>query len=184
MQKNNTSTLDSDRYRYEYIAHQINREDTLVNYRLTWTLQANGFLFAALALVGKDLDGPVRAVFDLALPLTGLSVSMAGILGVYAANRQITYLISLWSERPFLNWPRPFGGKWAFGLGTLPAYIPLVVFAFVWSAVLIWPHVTSVPPKPRPTVAPMSPAASTAPPAAGPASLSRSASEKGSNRAP
>ena len=40
---------------YEYIAFQINREDALVNYRMTWVLQLNGFLLAALAVAGKDL---------------------------------------------------------------------------------------------------------------------------------
>jgi hypothetical protein len=46
---------DEIRYRYECIAHQINREDGLFNNRLTWTLQLKGFLFVALALVGKDI---------------------------------------------------------------------------------------------------------------------------------
>ena len=37
---------------YETIAKQIEREDGLINYRLSWMLQINGFLFAAIALLG------------------------------------------------------------------------------------------------------------------------------------
>lgn len=158
MSTTHPSQYDLERHRYEYIAHQINREDALVNYRLTWTLQANGFLFAALALVGKDLSGPVRSVFDIALPVTGLAVSTAGLLGVAAANKQMAYLTALWRKRPNFDWPRPFGGKWAFGLGTLPAYIPLAVFAGVWLTVLVYPRVQT-----------SSPSAASHPPAISPA---------------
>ena len=46
-------TEQDEKFRiYETIAKQIEREDGLINYRLSWMLQINGFLFAAIALLG------------------------------------------------------------------------------------------------------------------------------------
>ena len=42
---------DAKKQQYDAIAHQIDREDSLINYRLTWTLTLNGFLFAALGFL-------------------------------------------------------------------------------------------------------------------------------------
>lgn len=134
-------TLPNDcarRLTYEYIAHQINREDTLVNYRLTWALQLNGFLFAALALVGKDVAGPVKAFFEFAIPLIGLSVTIAGFIGILAAQRQLRYLTSLWSNNGYPEWPRPFGDARAFRLGTYSAYGPMVILSLAWFALLVF----------------------------------------------
>ncbi len=36
---------------YQYLAHQIEREDGLVNTRLNWMLTTQGLFFAALALL-------------------------------------------------------------------------------------------------------------------------------------
>jgi hypothetical protein len=48
IQRQSDTTPEEKRLRYEYIAHQIHREDSLVNFRLTWSLTLNGFIFAAL----------------------------------------------------------------------------------------------------------------------------------------
>lgn len=132
------------RLTYEYVAHQINREDTLVNYRLTWALQLNGFLFAALALVSKDITGPVKAFFEFAIPLIGLSVTVAGFIGVLAAQRQLRYLTSLWNEERYPEWPRPFGDARAFRLGTYPAYGPMVILSLAWFALLVFNVVSTL----------------------------------------
>ena len=46
------NVTDEKKQRYEFIAHQINREDELVNKRLTWILTLNGFLLASLGFLG------------------------------------------------------------------------------------------------------------------------------------
>ena len=136
---NQTALTDEQRkQRYEDLAHQINREDGLVNYRMTWTLQLNGFLFAALALVAKDLAGPMKLFFEYALPLTGFVASAAGLLGVIAANRQLSYLTALWNETDQPHRPRPFGDPHTFTLGRFPSYAPMLVLSSVWLVLLIF----------------------------------------------
>lgn len=127
-------TKDEKTLRYEYIAHQINREDNLVNFRLTWALTLNGFLFAALGfLAGKEVPNKsLLAFFHWALPLTGTTVSLVGLLGVIAAQLQINHLAKQWRELVDGRWPRPFGGKWSFLMGTLPSFVPPLVLSCVW----------------------------------------------------
>ena len=131
-------TPEQRKERYDDIAYQINREDGLVNFRMTWTLQLNGFLFAALALVAKDLAGPMKPFFEYALPLTGFFASASGLLGVIAANRQLAYLTALWNQIDQPHRPRPFGDPHTFTLGRFPSYAPLVVLSLVWFVLLVF----------------------------------------------
>ena len=132
---------DEKTLRYEYIAHQINREDGLVNYRLTWALTLNGFLFAALGFLGgKDVPNPsILSFFHWALPLTGIFISIAGFIGVVAAQIQIEYLTQQYEEMADTRWPRPFGDKkktYSFYIGTVPSLMPPIVLCFVWVGLL------------------------------------------------
>lgn len=54
--------------RYEYIAQQIAREDGLINYRLTWTLTLNGFLYAALGFLGAK-EAPDESISSSSIGL-------------------------------------------------------------------------------------------------------------------
>ncbi|MCC6899732.1 MAG: hypothetical protein IT377_12200 [Polyangiaceae bacterium] len=119
---------------YEYIAFQINREDGLINYRLTWTLQLNGFLFAALALIGEanKVDAAIRNLLVQVLPVTGIATNLAGLAGVVAANMAIRELKELWGHRQDTRFPRPFGKPSAFLLGLLPSVLLPAVLVFVW----------------------------------------------------
>lgn len=121
---------------YEYIAHQINREDGLVNNRMTWVLQLNGFLFAALALVAKDLDKLFQTFFSIAVPSVGIAVTFAGIVSIRAAQDQIKELMALWSKERFPDWPRPFGQPDTHRLSKLVLYLPLWALLASWSALL------------------------------------------------
>ena len=122
---------DDKQARYKYIAFQINREDGLVNYRLTWTLQFNGFLFAALALTSSEMDGLLKV-----LPIAGMTVSIAGLLGTIAANIAIRDLKHMWLEDEDSRWPRPFGDTVAFRLGLAPSIMLPSVLTVVWSYLL------------------------------------------------
>jgi hypothetical protein len=128
---------DQQQERYNYIAHQINREDNLVNHRLTWTLQLNGFLFTALALISDKVDPSTKAFFLYALPATGLIVSLAGLMGVLAANHQLNYLTQEWDPKTKVLWPRPFGAPLARWLGKFPSLAPVIVLSIVWLWLLL-----------------------------------------------
>lgn len=131
---------DERRVQYEYIAHQINREDSLANNRIGWALQLSGFLFAALAFVGnKDAMPDLVRFFGVVIPLVGMTTSAAGVVGVCAAQRQIRYLKNLWSanEEHFEGWPRPFGEPSASLLGIFSAIGPLGALTLCWSAILV-----------------------------------------------
>jgi len=124
---------------YEYIAFQINREDGLINYRLTWTLQLNGFLFAALALIAESgkVDVVVRTLLVYVLPITGLATSVAGLMGAVAANMAIRDLKKLWHDQQDHEYPRPFGGPSAFALGLLPSVFLPAILVLVWLFLLV-----------------------------------------------
>lgn len=124
--------MDQDQLRYEYIARQIEREDGLINYRLTWTLQLNGLLFAALALLGDKTSHDLADFLRLRMPMAGAMVSFAGLLGIVAANLQLLYLTRLWKFQPQRGWPRPFGDKLAYFLGTVPSLVTVIVLLFIW----------------------------------------------------
>jgi hypothetical protein len=129
--------LDEKQSCYEYIAFQIDREDGLVNYRLTWTLQLNGFLFAALALIGSEMDDRLEKLLLRILPIAGMAVSVAGLLGTIAANLAIRGLKVSWRANPDSRWPQPFGDTAAFWLGLAPSVLLPFVLVFVWSYLLL-----------------------------------------------
>lgn len=126
--------------RYEYIAFQINREDTLVNFRLGWSLTLNGAMFAALwVLVGKPSSaGMLYRFADWLLPISGFLISLAALLGVYAAQRQIEYHTNEWRKLRDDRWPRPFGNSLSFRIGTLPSLMPPLILTIAWVGVFVW----------------------------------------------
>ena len=73
---------------YDAIAMQIERENSVINHRLTWTLQLNGFLFTAVSLLGGKVldDAALRALVAIFVPMTGLVVSVSAFMGVLAAQ--------------------------------------------------------------------------------------------------
>jgi hypothetical protein len=133
---------DDKKLIHDAIAYQITREDELAGKRLTWIITINGFLFAALGFVaGKDSAG--TAILAL-LALTGIAVSLAGLMGVIAAYIQLRYLTQRWEllvvdDR---QWPRPYGNKrHSFLLGIPASFLPPLILAAAWAAwaaILLW----------------------------------------------
>jgi hypothetical protein len=142
---------------YDYISAQVSRENGLIHDRMTWTLQFNGFLFAALALMRISSAGEAKSAEIMApwlgdfllgaLPLAGLGISVCGWLGVRGAVRQLHYLRSEYaltvqnfaSEK---SWPKPFGDPRASWYGTAPAQLSLATLCFLWSWLAVhrvWP---------------------------------------------
>lgn len=117
---------------YEDIAFQINREDSLINNRLIWTLQLNGFIFAALAFTTKDTMTQIRVFCLLVLPVVGFFVSASGLCGVVAAHMQIENLKNQWISYADKEWVMPFGKKVSFYMGLIPSIVPQLVLITAW----------------------------------------------------
>jgi hypothetical protein len=106
---------------YSKIAEQIEKEDGLVNQRLTWGASINGALFALLGVLFKDLlldasilaniSGCVIAVF---LSIIGVLVCGSSIRGIVDARKQIDHIRSIYKEwwqpqvENEMHLPRPF----------------------------------------------------------------------------
>lgn len=123
--------------KHEYIAHQISREDNLVNVRMTWNIQLNGFLFAALALAVNETPTNFQGVFAVLLPSIGIATTLSGVLGVYAAGAQLKLLKEIWLAGQYADRPRPFGDALTHGLGQAAAYLPLLALLVAWAALLL-----------------------------------------------
>ncbi len=100
-------------------------------------LQLNGFLFAALALIGSEMDDRLERLLLHVLPATGIAVSTAGLCGVVAANIAIIELKKRWSQQSDKRWPRPFGDTFAFWLGLASSVLPPLALVVTW-CYLLW----------------------------------------------
>lgn len=122
---------------YEDVVFQINREDRLANHRMVWTLQVNGFIFAALMFLARENPTEIKVFYIFILPMVGMCVSIAGFFGVLAAYMQIINLTKIWKERVDKYWIMPFGEPF----GKYSAIVSGVFFHFIlviaWSIWLI-----------------------------------------------
>ncbi len=122
---------------YGYIAHQIEREDGLVNYRLTWMLTTQGLLFAALALLaGKNTNAEMREMLTLLLPSIGIVLSIISFLGVAGASIALYDLKTEWEKLAYSKVPRPYGPPLAFWLGLIPRLCLPLLFLGAWGYIL------------------------------------------------
>ena len=127
--------IEKRRY-YEFLSHQIEREDGLVNNRLTWMVATQGLLFTAIALVARSNTTIPNLIETLTkwLPVTGMFLSFACFLGVLGATIAINDLMKEWDllSKTYKGGPRPFGGTIAASLGLVLRFsLPILLFA-VW----------------------------------------------------
>jgi hypothetical protein len=128
---------------YEYMSHQIEREDGLINTRITWMLTFEGFLFATLALIGQQ--GTVRpelyAAAKNTLPVLGALIGFLAYLSVEAALSALKHLKSGWESRdPKELFPRAFGKRRPHHMAALHSrLLPLaVVIAWICIRWYLW----------------------------------------------
>lgn len=143
----------NDHYRiYESIWRNIDREDTLVNQRITWAVLLSGGLFAATALLANvaaspptKITQPVQALFlalMIVLAIVGIIFSLRVREGVMAAQSQINYLKNEYAryltpdceslfERQY-KLPRPFGDLRDYISGSQAAIIFPKLMLAVW----------------------------------------------------
>lgn len=98
---------------YKILRSYIDEENKLLNYRMTWLLAINGFLFASYAfVVRKKLETPNSPMADINLPylptfqtplssfsimltficVLGLFICMSAMPGIRGARRSVTYI--------------------------------------------------------------------------------------------
>ena len=118
---------DEKRIFYEDISSQIIREENLVNNRLRWILQINGFLFGALALEKCNLK-----TIHLVISFLGLVISVSGLIGVCATWLQTNYLLGEFDKNCDKRWPRPFGKKKVHNIGWISTIIPPIMLSLAW----------------------------------------------------
>jgi hypothetical protein len=127
---------DEELLLYDHFVKHIELQNTLINNRLGWTLQANGFFFAALALIRPDVDVRIKNSLLKVLPLAGIVVCFAGLCGVIAALLTISALSRHWhsitsgwrSPRLVANW----SAQRIFTLANLPALLPPFALMLIW----------------------------------------------------
>ena len=122
---------------YDNIVNQIAQENLLTHNRLTWVLQINGFLFAALALIKIDTPLNIKIFASYVLPIVGIVISLAGYWGVKAAHAQKEYLKSLWVELRLNDFVRPFGVDKTKHFGRLTSLAIPGVLIFSWGLLLL-----------------------------------------------
>lgn len=137
-------SLEVQKVIHDYVVHQIEREDGLVNYRLTWMLTTQALLFAAFVTLSSQVEGtlpePLGAVLSYLMPTTGLILGLGSFLGVFAAYRAIRDLRTTWYDnvdyKKFVQFVRPFGDHFPHWLGTVTSMTPPFMVIVVWGVVL------------------------------------------------
>jgi hypothetical protein len=109
---------------YEYTIRQIEREQGLVNNRLSWMLTFQGFLFASIALVAnKDTESATRLVFRNVIPAIGIAVALLALVGIHAAALSSNEIKAKWKQRDgFHYYPPAFGTRTVSLLGRVTSY--------------------------------------------------------------
>ena len=130
--------IEKRRY-YEFLSHQIEREDGLVNNRLTWMVATQGLLFTAIALVARSNTTIPNLIETLTkwLPVTGMFLSFACFLGVLGATIAIYDLKKEWKLLSYDGGPRPFGGTIAALLGLVLRFSLPILFFTAWHIIYL-----------------------------------------------
>jgi hypothetical protein len=121
---------------YTRFRAQVEREDTLVNQRLSWLLTFEGFLFAAVAILANQDSEPIIKTFLFwAIPLTGLGAAISVIFAVFAAHQSVESFRRDWCALPPEikdQKPSPFGGSHIHIPLLGPSFVIPIIVSMVW----------------------------------------------------
>ena len=129
--------IPSMKEKYDALAHQIEREDSLVCNRINWFLVSQGFLFAAAGVVitseTKDCSRIIAIIKTISF-LGGL-IGIIVLAGVIGAEISISSLKKRWKSMEanynrFL--PPPYGRGCAWVLGCFPRFLIPIVIVSAW----------------------------------------------------
>lgn len=87
---------------YRYTSQRIEREESLINYRIAWMLIFQGFLFASVAILSNtNSGGSMFTHLNLILPILGIMVSLLTFIGILGTYFSIFHLQDSWDTRLF-----------------------------------------------------------------------------------
>lgn len=126
---------------YDRLANQIEREEKLINNRFSWMLTAEGFMFAAIALLGKmsQQNHLYAAIVDI-IPIVGGLIAFAALIGVwgaYLSKREYKRIYNIELANSPDIYPRPFGGNGAHLAGLVPSVILPIFIILAWLKIWI-----------------------------------------------
>jgi hypothetical protein len=112
----NPAPAPTDQEFYDAISHQIEREDGLVNQRITWLMQFEGLLFAGIGLFHLNATpsgGKYETLAMKAFPAAGIAAAVVagfGIQGARDAANELknSYVVRFGSQKE--KWVPPFWG--------------------------------------------------------------------------
>lgn len=147
---------------YQIYRRYVEHEDELINQRLLWGVNIQGFLFATyglciqkLAAGGASQPEPFSATWLLRwlvvlLPVLGICISVVSMSGVLAAWQALDALYSRWKRidaeyqitrgLPLSPLPELRGGGAlkAHGLGLVAPLVFPLLFAVAWAVVVVF----------------------------------------------
>jgi hypothetical protein len=155
--------------RYQILRDYVKHEDTLINFRQTWTIAVQGFLFAAygtgLDKLHEDHCQDLAKCRDLAnlvhwiIPPCALFIAMSGLWGLRAARIALEQIKVSWNEYELecgpvsapLTLPPVTGGgnERARVAGFLASFGPGLVICATWLGIIsahIYAHLGNGPP--------------------------------------
>jgi len=98
------STTHNGEELWHMIRSKIQHEESWIQFRVSWHLATNAFLFSAYAILAVSVsskDGklsPSTSVLLLLIPIVGTLFSTLVYLGVIAANREIGNALAEWDS--------------------------------------------------------------------------------------
>lgn len=93
----NQDTLTSIKI-YELYREKISHEDLLINFRTTWFIALQAFLFTALALSIGDNNGRVSPFIAVIFGSVGVATSFVTLVSIHAAHAAINVTTRKWAE--------------------------------------------------------------------------------------
>jgi hypothetical protein len=126
---------------YKYTCLHIEREEHLIDHRISWMLTSQGFLLTGFAVATSRGGVPSLspAALTAILGFVGIAIALLSLTGIRAAYRSIDNLLTKWDERsggkksffPDITTPKASGLRRVLGYG-----LPLVLLA-VWPALIV-----------------------------------------------
>jgi hypothetical protein len=127
---------------YGFVCQHIEREETLIDHRISWMLTSQGFLFTGVAFLSSNTIGvQTRAQLVPVLAAVGICISLLSLVGIFAAYLSITHIFQAWQARPEAKadiYP-PITTHFASGLGRLLGYGLPLLFLGAWLYLLNLP---------------------------------------------
>ena len=121
---------------YDALAHQIEREDNLVNNRINWFLVAQGFLFATVGLImDSNLENCWKTGATKGIAILGGLIVVSVLFGVVGAEISLCNLRKRWKkmEKNYIGYfPPPFGRGCASVFGCIPRIFMPFVLVIAW----------------------------------------------------